>query len=551
MRQWWWQQVVGVPRRPLLWVTLVGLSVMSVIDLVYSHIVTSDVERVSFLVVAMCKASVLYYVCLAVKPHKALRRICTALIVLLGVLSLANLVGAATYGIGISRRLIAVVAETNGRETMEFLPQFIATLPSAVASRYVVTTVALCCVAGALAWLLPRRAFSVKVALWLAMGLVVCGAYSTRQRAWGKLNLSLFARVVSHGVGYCKEMAKLDELMAHRKPFPDAGKVHSEQRCNVVMVIGESALREHHSLYGYPLRTTPHLDAMAADSLCVFTNVIGSSQSTNDNLTRILTFRRDCDFDEWYNHPSIVEMFKIAGYRTFWLSNQEKTGGNCSAAIAGTADVVNYVGTYSYNDNLSYGYDERLLAPFARAMASGYRHKFVMCHLLGSHVQYRLRFPSSMAHFTADTVMRRLPRPYLTREKAQTVADYDNSIRYTDSILAQMIGIVSKVSTPTVLIYFSDHGEMVYDGKDFNGRCRESVTVPMVAYANGPFRARYPQMMRAFAAARHLPLSSANMVYALMTLTGTSYPLYDATRDFLSPRFVKRPRYVDESRWDK
>lgn len=54
----------------------------------------------------------------------------------------------------------------------------------------------------------------------------------------------------------------------------------------------------------------------------------------------------------------------------------------------------------------------------------------------------------------------------------------------------------------------------------------------MIVYANSAFREMRADKMKAMENARNRRISSANLVYALMNVTGTKYPLYDATLDF-------------------
>lgn len=238
-----------------------------------------------------------------------------------------------------------------------------------------------------------------------------------------------------------------------------------------------------------------------------------------------------------------------AGYRTYWLSNQERTGiwGNSSGAMSGNADVVKYVGGESLEDALLDRYDEALLPEVTKALADS--AAFIGVHLMGSHMEYSNRYPASADYFKGTDVIRKMPRPWLSDSKAQTVAEYDNSIRYTDAILGQIIDRISRLSRPALFVYFSDHGENVYDSRDYRGRDNTSVMVPMVVYANYAYRRSNPDMVEALRRAVSLPVSTATVAFPLMTLTGTSYSRYISDRDFLSPDFKVRPRYVDEQVW--
>ena len=545
-------RLLNAPAKKSVWWILVLASLMSVADMIFSPLSFPLLLRIEFVLFALFKASVLY-VALLLCRNRVARCLMIVFLVGFGVLAVVNVVGFAIYQTGISRRLIAILGETSMRELSEFLPQLVDNLPIMLTGTCVVSIISGCILLALILRLINARIFNLLVAGMLIAGTVVTGAFIVKAQEWGKVHLSAYARVIYHVRGYAKEVQALNELLAQSTAFPDADKVASRHLTdNVVLVIGESAIRHHHSIYGYPLSTTPRLDAIA-DSLVVFSDAIGSSVGTNDNLSRILTFRRDSDTGEWYRYPSMIEMMKHAGYRTYWLSNQEKGGfwSNCSAGIALTADVVNYVGALSSEDNLISRFDEDLLEPVSKALTDTARHRLVMCHLLGSHVQYKYRYPASMAEFTPDSVMKKAPKPHLTHEMAQTISEYDNSIRYTDYVIGRIIEMVQRCDKPSVLIYLSDHGEMVYDEGEFCGRNRDCAEVPMIIYANSAFRQRCADKMREIEEARDRRITSANLVYALMNITGTKYPLYDAKLDFLSPEFESRQRFVDETPWEK
>lgn len=103
--------------------------------------------------------------------------------------------------------------------------------------------------------------------------------------------------------------------------------------------------------------------------------------------------------------------------------------------------------------------------------------------------------------------------------------------------------------TPAILLYFSDHGEMVYDTDDFKGRNSQCVEVPFMVYANYSFRIKHEDKIHKLSHAIALPISTATIPFALLTLADIRYPLYDAANDFLSGRYKIRARMVDEKIW--
>ena len=183
------------------------------------------------------------------------------------------------------------------------------------------------------------------------------------------------------------------------------------------------------------------------------------------------------------------------------------------------------------------------------ALADSAAYKIIFLHLLGSHVIYTSRYPASAEVFTAEDVLKLPGKKSLSEDEAATVAQYDNSIRYTDSVLGKMVEAVSRQSEPAVLVYFSDHGVNVYDSDGIHGRSERYVEVPAVVYLNKAFRTADPEADSAFRKAVALPITTAEIAHPLMNLTGTSYSGYDSTRDFLSPNYHLRPRYVDHHPW--
>lgn len=129
------------------------------------------------------------------------------------------------------------------------------------------------------------------------------------------------------------------------------------------------------------------------------------------------------------------------------------------------------------------------------------------------------------------------------------VATYDNSICYTDYILSRIVGMVAASGQPAVLIYFSDHGENVYDDGDFCGRDERYVRVPFFIYANAAFRTAQPALWQQLRQSADRPFSTADISHLICTLTGTAYAAYDERKDVSSPSYVCDKRFVDDREW--
>lgn len=464
---------------------------------------------------------------------------------------LVNVLSFIFYGFGISHRLITVVLQTNIRELVEFMPdlyQRMFSVSFVLAAAGVAAAIWLGCVAvRKLGRRLYLRALSVSTVFGFIVWSFCLLTFSSRAI------LIMAVRIPKNIANTIRENREYQKIIDLRHPLPYADKVESPHGpMTIVMVLGESAHRRHHRLYGYPLATTPRLSGLQ-DSLFVFRDVISSSKGTAGNLERILSLKKDDGIvGDWYKYPLLYDIFNAAGFRTFWLSNQERKGlfSNASGVMAEGADVVNYAGVESSEDAYACRYDDILLPAVRDALADTAVAKFIGVHLLGSHVKYASRYPESEAVFTADDIIRQLPRPWLDERKAAMIAEYDNSIRFTDRLLGEIIDICAAKPEPVVFLYFSDHGEMVYDTGDFKGRNSECVEVPFVVYANRQFRQMYPDIVDRLAGAVSLPVTTAAVPMALLTIAKIKYPLYNASDDFLSPDYVIRPRIVDEVVWE-
>ncbi len=536
-----------------LWLFLWIISIMSVFDITCA----SYCDWPAWLcviytpVVAAFKATVITLAAALLLKHRIGRPIAWILIFAYTLLSLVNLVSYAFYGFGITRKLILILAQTTPNEAAEFMPGLLLNILGCLRTPWPYISIA---AISLLAWLTRRasqRMFCLITGTASVLGLVAAIVFSICFTS-GRTAHLLSARTLKYGHEVMQWHRTYTELASKKPELPDAGSVSSLHLAdNVIVVIGESASRSHHSLYGYPLPTTPFMESMA-DSLFVFTDVIASAGNTSGNMERILSFKKDdATCGDGLRYPLLIDVFNVAGYRTFWLSNQERTGSvsNTSGVMVMNASVIRYVGAENSEDALAVKYDEVLLKPFSEAVADSAAHKLIMLHLLGSHTEYSHRYPAEFDIFTADDETRSFPSLNLDGTMARRRAGYDNSIRYTDYILHEIIGKIRHSTESTVLIYFSDHGENVYDEGGVTGRGGRFVEVPFIIYANDAYRRNNAEIIERLRDAVSKPMSTASMVHLLLSVTGTGYSGYDPQSDILSDDYRIRPRYVDEEIW--
>ena len=460
-------------------------------------------------------------------------------------LTLLHCIGWLAFGFGISRTALTIIYETNRREIIEFLPMIGPGIFNAF-SRNVLLSISGFLIALDCALNLKKKYYRVIAGVLSLVGIIYV---ATDYRSMFRNSLAF--TIWSSAKGVVQDVAKTRPYMV--SPLPCADSARSDHRAaNVVVIIGESASRDHLSLYGYPLKTTPRMDAIA-DSLFVFNDAVASSFTTSYNMPRLLSFMpsgwQNAEEERpWYEYPSVFTLFKRFGYHTEWISNQEKTGNlsNLSAILAQSADKVKYVGLLCSDDLPTRRYDEALLPYYFEAIRHEAPYKLIFLHLLGSHTMYKMRYPDNRQAFNDEDVWPLVNnRKWMDSKKARTIACYDSSIAYTDSIIDVVRKSLAVSKSPCLFVYLSDHGQLVYDDRDYDGRDERYVRVPFVIYANDTYRKANPDLISRIAAAVDRPFSTADMIYMLISLTGSEYKLYDNRRDPVSPDFRPSPRYVD------
>jgi heptose-I-phosphate ethanolaminephosphotransferase len=183
----------------------------------------------------------------------------------------------------------------------------------------------------------------------------------------------------------------------------------ANQPATLVLVIGESTNRQRMSLYGYPRETTPELDKLK-DQLAVFDNVITPRPYTIEALQQVLTFADEEHPDLYLSTPSLVSMMKQAGYKTFWITNQQTmTKRNTMlTTFSEQADEQVYLNN-NRNQNAAQ-YDGDVIEPFNKALADAAPRKLIVVHLLGTHMSYQYRYPRPSTSSRTVTAYRRRAR---------------------------------------------------------------------------------------------------------------------------------------------
>ena len=161
------------------------------------------------------------------------------------------------------------------------------------------------------------------------------------------------------------------------------------------------------------------------------------------------------NYDRIYRERSIITAFREAGFHTAFFSNQ-KPNHSFIDIFGMEADDWKFI--KNGPQGASNTPDEELLLLIAKKLSEGHKKLFIVIHTYGSHFNYRERYPASMAFFKPDnaTEAKAVNRP-------QLINAYDNTIRQTDRLLAEIISMLGKSGAMSAMLYTSDHGENIFD----------------------------------------------------------------------------------------
>jgi len=357
-------------------------------------------------------------------------------------------------------------------------------------------------------------------------------------------------QIVNGYAQYRLQLNHLQGLLDKNRQLPPLANLkdnNGDAPRTLVLVIGESTQRGHMSLYGYGRDTTPELKALrdSDPNLTVFNNVVTSRPYTIEILQQALTFANEQNPDRYLTQPSLMNMMKQAGYKTFWITNQQTmTARNTMLAVFSKQTDVQYYMNQQRTQSAR-EYDTNVLAPFKTVLADPAPKKFIIVHLLGTHLKYKYRYPENWGKFDGQTTG--LPTG-LSEDQQEAYNDYDNANRFNDHVVSTLIKDFKQTSPNGFLLYFSDHGEEVYDTPphDIQGRneaqpTRPMYTIPFIVWTSPGWMASHPRDMRADADRKY---SSAELIHTWSDLAGLSYDGYDPTRSIVNPAFKESTRWI-------
>lgn len=322
---------------------------------------------------------------------------------------------------------------------------------------------------------------------------------------------------------------------------------------NIVFVIGESYNKRHSQLYGYKTETTPKLLRRFKDNdLICFTDVVTPWNVTSNAFKSFLSTHADDQPGLWADGVLFPALFKKAGYKVSFFTQQFMKSNRLAAADFNGSFFLNDMELdslcFDIRNKQKWTYDGGLIKEYGKHTAAYGEHNLFIFHLIGQHVDYKLRYPATEKQFVAGNVQ----REDLSEAERTIVADYDNATYYNDKVLDDLCALFS--DRDALVVYMPDHGEEVYDEIKAFGRLhdanmtpalvRAEFEIPVLVWGTRTFRKKHQQLYKRLKGIANLPFKSDDIAHFLLGLGGIQTPFYDSSRDWLSPDYELHPRLL-------
>ena len=165
------------------------------------------------------------------------------------------------------------------------------------------------------------------------------------------------------------------------------------------------------------------------------------------------------------------------------------------------------------------------------------------------HLQYDYRYPAAFKQYRPTLSDTGSDAP--TGVKMQN--SYDNTILYTDHVLAQVIDVLRQSNAVTALWYESDHGEMLVTPTcDLAGHGIGTIyeyEIPAFFWYSDAYANDFPSRLTTLRDNAGKRTMSADTFASLIDMAGVDLPDQDETRSLFSPLWQYRPRIVTSNIW--
>ncbi len=299
----------------------------------------------------------------------------------------------------------------------------------------------------------------------------------------------------------------------------------------MVVVVGETARAANFSLNGYARETNPEL---AARGVINFEQASSCGTATAVSVPCMFqNVGRDGYKDSMANsREGLLDVLQRAGVGVLWRDNNSGCKGAC---VREPYEDVSHIEVDALCD-AGECHDEVLLNGLQAYLDSLNHDAVIVLHMKGSHgPAYYKRYPAAFEKFTPVCKSNQLDRC----QQAEIVNAYDNTLLYTDHVLAKTIDLLQHNSQrlDTGMLYLSDHGESLGEngiylhGLPYAMAPSEQTHIPMLMWMSSGLEKRQGIAASCLEAKGKQPVSQDNLFHSVLGLMDVHTEAYHADLD--------------------
>lgn len=300
----------------------------------------------------------------------------------------------------------------------------------------------------------------------------------------------------------------------------------------MVVILGETARAMNFAYNGYSRNTNPYTEGLG---IIAFQDV--SSCGTYTALSVPCMFskmtRQSYDKPRAAEQDNVLDVIQHAGVDILWIDND---GGDKGVAKNLTYKAISSA-LKDEDCNGSTCFDIAMLKRAKTFIENGLHNKLLVLHTIGSHgPTYWQRYPKAHAPF----------QPACNRSDIENCDDeqivnvYDNTLVYTDYVLAHVIEELKRLSSDynVMMTYISDHGESLGEkglylhGTPYPIAPKEQTHVPWLLWIPDQYAEQKGFSKKCLVAkAQNSILSHDNLFHSLLGLYGVRSEVHDPNLD--------------------
>jgi len=303
----------------------------------------------------------------------------------------------------------------------------------------------------------------------------------------------------------------------------------------LLLVLGETARSGNFSLNGYNRPTNPLL---AKENVVSLRNAWSCGTSTAASVPCMFShFGREAYDSRPANYEGLLDVLQRAGLAVLWIDNQSGCKGVCDRVPNANTVQLQVPGLCDsgecFDEVMLRGIDERIAALPPERRAKGV---VVVMHQMGGHgPAYYKRSPQAVKKFLPECADNALQ----SCSKEGLVNAYDNSIVYTDQLLASSIQWLKaqEARSAPALLYLADHGESLGEnnlylhGMPYGIAPDVQKRVPWITWLSPGFEQRSKLSTACLKQQLDTPVSHDNYFHSVLGLMNVQTSVYKSALD--------------------